>query len=887
MTIDSGQWPRLSALLDQALELAPEARPEWFASLQLQPGEADRLRRLLAAVDGGPEWLDRAGPAQQVEMVEGDSVGPFRVTGVLGRGGMGVVYAAVRQTDDLPQQAALKLLPASFDSAHRRERFLEERRLLARLEHPGIARLIDAGVTKADQPWFAMERVLGESIDEHCQARGLDLRMRLHLMLEVFAAVQYAHGQLIVHRDLKPSNILVDQEGRPRLLDFGIAKALDDPQQTGTIWRALTPAYAAPEQIRGEPPTVVSDVWSLGVLMYLLLVGRTPFAEIREASGPAAELGAVLDRDPLLPSRAAARNPAPPVSARELRGDLDAIVMRALARDPAHRYGSVEALAADVRRHLAYQPVHARRGVLSYRIGRFLRRYRLPVAVTAAALLALTAMLVYALAQADRARDQAQRAQTVTDFLIEAFEASAPQRAAGSAVSARDILEAGARRIESGLLEAPTVRLQMLGVIGRLYVSLALYSEAARLQEIRLEEARVLYGDRHLEYADALLDRGSVHVWMSELEAGKSAYETALAICEVQDRDGDCHLDAMRQLAKIASEQGEADAAEHGLREVLARTQRRFGPSARQTAEVLDSMAEFLNREGRYQEAEQAIRQALAIAAEDPQTAPANLVTMRWRLAVILRNLGRAEESIALMVDVVDLQRRIYVDRHPRLADAINELAMALLMLNRPEEAEPLMRESVEIYEAVFGDDTEMVATVRLNLGTLLWRLGKADEATELLKIAEQSYRSILGDQHQYVAMAQMMRGRMALEAGDMVVAEPLIRAAVESYEAALSMDNPLVANARQELAKLLLAQENASEAEPIQRAVLANWQAHFGDHDHRVAAAQLLLAKILLAQGKDARELLSAAATTYETTYGVDNSGAQEARALLDASRQ
>jgi non-specific serine/threonine protein kinase/serine/threonine-protein kinase len=393
--LDQGDWRTVQALFEELVDLPPETQSLRLTGAPQSPSVIDAVRNLLLAsrgegiLDMAPPLLggDQA-PASRGSLAAGQAIGGFTIDRPIGCGGLGEVYLAHRTGADFDQRVALKLL--RVDAAERAESFARERRLLARLDHPGIARLIDAGIAPDGRPYIAMDYVDGQPIDAWCAAREADLDTRLNLFRDVCDAVAYAHGNLVVHRDIKPSNILIDAGGKPRLLDFGIGKLLGDSAALPATTQAmLTPEYAAPEQLDGDEATVATDIYALGVLLYELVSGRSPWRG-GKASVPMM-IRRVLYEDADLPSRAAAEaeSGAAPVPARRIAGDLDAIVMKAMRRDPAQRYRSVSELAEDIGRHQQYLPVHARDGSTRYMVGRFLRRYRWGVAAAAAVLAAL------------------------------------------------------------------------------------------------------------------------------------------------------------------------------------------------------------------------------------------------------------------------------------------------------------------------------------------------------------------------------------------------------------------------------------------------------------------------------------------------------------------
>ncbi len=390
--VDEKEWREVQSLFEELIDLPQDEQTRRLTKSKYPAHVVKQATALLAASRGdgildmaAPSMDNRPASTRYTSLAQGQEVGGFTIEKLIGRGGMGEVYLARRTSADFEQLVALKLLRA--EAADRGDAFMRERRLLARLEHSGISRLIDAGIAPDGRPYMAMEYIDGQPIDAWCRERAADLDVRLDLFGNICDAVSYAHGKLIVHRDIKPSNIMIDEEGKARLLDFGIAKLLDDTAMVPATTQAmLTPDYAAPEQLDGEEPAVAADVYALGVLLYELVSGKGPWR--RDGASVPAIIRRVLYEDPELPSRAAAQN-AGVVPAGRIVGDLDAIIMKAMRRNPAERYASVADLAADVERHQQLKPVLARDGSTRYMLGRFIRRYRWTVAASAAALAVL------------------------------------------------------------------------------------------------------------------------------------------------------------------------------------------------------------------------------------------------------------------------------------------------------------------------------------------------------------------------------------------------------------------------------------------------------------------------------------------------------------------
>ncbi|MBK7660168.1 MAG: serine/threonine protein kinase [Betaproteobacteria bacterium] len=531
----AARWKEVSRLLDEALDLPAAERAAWLANLPPEHAQSKpHLERLLRQHDTGTDLsLADALPGygdgeEEPGRQAGDTVGPWRLLREIGRGGMGAVWLAERAEAGAKLPVALKMLHPFAAKGPQAERFRREREILAALNHPNIARLIDAGMTEEGVPWLALEHVEGGTLIDWCRERSLGLPARLALFGQALAAVQYAHANLVIHRDLKPGNILVTPTGEVKLLDFGIAKLLErgvastnETELTRVAGRAMTPHYASPEQVAGEPLTTASDVYSLGVVAFELLTGSRPY---RLKRGSAAELEeAILAADTAMPSASVTDVFAKQVSVapsrlrRELRGDLDTIVMKALAKSPGERYGSVEAFAQDLERYREGLPVIARRESYAYRASKFVRRHRLPVAAAAAVALALLAGLVVALWQAGLAKEQAElagaearKAKAVQAFLVSLFEKNSRDQANAAKarnVTARELLVESADRLPGAFADAPQVKFELLVTVGRLLTDVEETKRAADLfaQADELAQKAGLAGtDRHIETLAAL-----------------------------------------------------------------------------------------------------------------------------------------------------------------------------------------------------------------------------------------------------------------------------------------------------------------------------------------------------------------------------------------------
>ncbi|MFN7978421.1 MAG: serine/threonine-protein kinase [Vicinamibacterales bacterium] len=707
------RWAAAQQLFEAALEHPPIGRSA-FVDAQAGDTELARLVHDLLKADaaeqsGRPltdvvkEAVDAVTAAAPAPL---ERLGPYRLVRMLGEGGMGAVYLAERDDDEFLQQVAIKVVRGLLDPERVRQ-FRTERQILAWLEHPNIARLLDGGTTGDGLPYLVMEHVEGAPIDRYCDEARLDVAARLRLFLTVCDAVSHAHRSLIVHRDIKPGNILVTDDGQVKLLDFGIARlALESGAADAAVSagqpRMMTPFYASPEVVRGGQVTTAADVYALGVLLHELLTGTRPL-RFRTMTSEEVER-VVCHVDPVPPSAAAIddEGPAPPASdraahrrttpsalRRRLAGDLDAIVGGALAKDVAARYASVEALAADVRAHLERRPVQVRAASWRYLAGRFVVRHRWSVAAATVALVAATSAAVafsiqaaHLAAERDRTARERDTAQQVQRFLTELFEVSNPKASPnGSTVTARELLDRGAERIDAELAGQPVVQARLLATIGDVYGSLGAYARSAALLERAVQIRRATLGP-----------------------------------------DDPDTLDSVEALGEASRELGRYDDAERLHRDVLA-ARRRLGAAPSLVASSLTNLGLTLDERGKPADAEPLLREA--VAAWRTSAADAENVAIGLNnLAAVLRHEGRLADAVPLLEESIAIRRRRVGDGHPALAPALGQLGQVFNQLGDLARAEPLLRESFAIRQRVYGNDHPDTQTARNNLASLMQDLG-------------------------------------------------------------------------------------------------------------------------------------------------------------------
>ena len=771
-------WPRVSRALDAVYALEGEARRAELERLAAaDPAVWREVAALLAADPGTSRMLDAAarGAAEDLPAtmipgpveVAGVRVGDWRLIRLIGRGGMGEVYLAERADGSFEQRVALKLLKRGLDSEELVARFVRERQILARLAHPGIARLYDGGVASDGRPFFALEHVEGLTITEHADRAELGVEARIDLFLAVCAAVEAAHRSLVVHRDLKPSNVLVAPDGTVKLLDFGIAKLLetDDPAlATRTETRMMTPAYAAPEQILGGPVTTATDVFALGAMLYELLVGRRPFR--REGRTPT-DLALEVRRERLVrPSdavRARARETVSPDEraalerrARRLTGDLDAILLQALEVDAARRYATVEAFAEDLRRHRGGHPVQAHGDTMGYRARKFVARHRAAVAAVALATLALAIGLAVALGQAVKARRALARAERVRSFLVSVFEVTDPAVARGEDVTARRLLDEGARRVERELAGEPRLAAEMLDLLAGLYRKLGALEPARDLAMRSVALAEASAGPASVEAARGRWTLGWVLLNQGRFDEARAALGAAI---ERLDRaaGGDEVLaaDAREPLVELEFSASGPAAALPVAERRLAIYRRALGDENAKTALALNDVGVIHQALGRNPAAVQAFAGAAAVLERLAGPDDPRLALVLSNSASLEKDLGRLDAAEAAARRALDIRRRTLGARHPETGVSASRLAGVLVERGSFAEAETLCREAIAVLDGV---DEFQAAGATGVLAEVLAAAGRDAESLAAYDDSIRRYSRMVGPEHVLVLDALVER---------------------------------------------------------------------------------------------------------------------------------
>lgn len=833
------RWQEIQDVYLAALTRPPGQRDAW---LDTACGDDEELRSevesLLATGEG--DLLD-ATLDDLLLLLEDDEAerppaperaGPYVVLEELGRGGMGVVHRARRDDGQYTREVALKLVRLGGHARDVARRFHRERQILAALEHPNIARLYEAGVADDGRSWLAMELVRGEPIHRYCDRLRLTVPERLALFEQVVAAVEYAHRNLVIHRDLKPSNVLVTEDGEVKLLDFGIAKLLDETEAaaegdeplTRADQRVLTPEYASPEQRRGEPLTTASDVYSLGVVLHQLLVGQRP-------EGPDAVAPSTLRNSE---EAARARGTTPGRLRRWLRGELDTIVLHALQPDALDRYPTAAALLDDLVRYRTRRPLLARPPSWAYRVRKLVARNRVAVIAAAAAAVGLLGGLGVALHQAQVARQERDLAEAVSGFLENLFVSSNPFQRSGErrdTLPVRSFLDQAVERVDTDLADQPEAQARMQRVLGSVNEALGAYDRSRTLLEAAVAGYRRLGGDHAAEISSAL-----------------------------------------RDLGRAVHSSGDPAAAEAYYQEALQLADARYGPMSSEAGEVRIQLAGVLLTLQRLDEAEELLRAGIEARADTGRTGDGKRVENLNLLAVLQYRRNEIDSAIVTMGRALDLSRDVLGPDSPTTAVIAQNLGLTLHRRGRATEAEPLLREALRGIETALGPDHPNLGPTMKTLASVLDETGREEEADSLFRASIAFTRRVVGV-HPDLAIALYDYGTSLMRRGELARARTLIDEAVEVDRTVLGPDAPGMGVSLGGAAEVRRRQGDAPAAERMYREAVDVLRKTFPPTHPRVLAARAGMGLAMADQGRgdEAEALLL---STWEQANDIGDGG-------------
>ncbi len=737
--------------------------------------------------------------------VSGKLFGNYRVVREIGHGGMGAVYLAERTDGEFEHEVALKIVRDSIADSRMIERFRVERQILASLNHPNIAKLLDGGVSSQGEPFLAMEYVEGQPINDFVRTASMSIEGKLSVFLKVCNAVNYAHRNLVVHRDIKPGNILVAADGEPKLLDFGLAKILKehdlDPGSTKTAFRALTPSYASPEQLLDEPITTASDVYSLGVVLYELLTGELPFKT--EGRALADVVSAITEGEASAPSSVKGA-PA------KLKGDLDNIVLMALRKVPEERYASVQEFADDIGRFLDGRPVSARPQSFGYRASKFLRRHRVGTAAVAAILFTLIAAVVISLRQAQLARVERDKATAINSFLQDLLVAANPEanasRTEGRDTTVKDLLRGASQKLETDDLAAePEVKAKLRQVVGVSLLAQGEYELAERNLTAALAAQTAFYGESSPETLYTMV--ALADLWSSRGDHEKAAefYRQRIAIFRREVAVGriapDLLYSSLYTFSILRRAQGDSVEAESLIREAIE-----LVPRLPQTNNINYSstiLALTLADQGKFDEAERIARDNLELIQAKGEREATELCNAHTFLGSMLMELGRYDEAMGHLAGAEEMYRKFYAPNYLPIGDNIRLQAQTLYLQGKYVEAERRVKEALEIYRSGTNSQYINYPSALIILGSIFVKTNRTEEGEKELREALKIRSENMPEGHFLTALAKSALGECLTEKRDFAPAEVLLNESIESLRRSQGSLNPRTLIAEKRLVRL------------------------------------------------------------------------------------
>ncbi len=834
------RWSKVENLFDRAVELDADAQLEYLETACR--GDTELLNYILDLLRASPsidEMIEKtiidsvgrafADDSAQADDMRGEKIGPYQVIRLIGSGGMGMVYLAERVDQQYDQQVAIKLGRHRLVDPETILRLRNERQILADLDHPNIARLFDGGTTEEGVPYLVMEYIDGIRIDTFCDLHQLNVVERLKIFQTICTAVHYAHQNLVIHRDIKAANILVATDGTPKLLDFGIAKLIDSAGEAadgltreGAV--LMTPANATPEQILRKPVTTATDVYALGLLLHTLLCGHRAYET--DSLSPTEMAQVVCQQDVVRPSlrlRQISRNATHGDDTvagnrstsivrlqRQLRGDLDTIVLNALRKEPVRRYRSVSALADDISLHLRSMPIVARSDSWRYRAGKFVRRHYASVTASVLVVAMLAAFTVVLSVQNRSITKERDTAREVSRFLEDIFMAQDPAQAKGAKITADEILAAGADRIQSDLGERPEIQSTLMGTIGRVYYSLGEFEPSAELLEQALQLQIQTHGEDHPDVAAAKDDLAVTLIQRAEYSRAEKLLESAM------------------QTNRI-----------------------RGGPSSPQVAENLNNLANLYIRSGDIDRAQESIMESVDIFSELGESYGMKLAAAKATLARTLQVQGDLDRTETLLLEAIEIVGNTEGDSHPSMAYYLQNLGVLQRSKGDLHSASETLEKAVVATRRILGEKHDLLAATLIDQGVVFHLTGDFENADRVMREALTLYMETRGDDHPAVGYTLIVLGMLQHDMADLEVAENSLREALNIFEEAFDRDHQYTASTLTELGAVLNSADRPDEAQILLRRALEIRQKDYSADHELVAATRTEYADALTRQGQ------------------------------------
>ena len=815
--MDPDRWKKIEHLCYKAGNLSDSELKTFLADLERDNKKLSKELKSLLEQSDNPLLQSPLVHIRQIQHENENltdssrTIGPYRIIRTLGFGGMGEVYLAIRDDDEFEQFVALKVIRKGLVSEEVLKKFYQERQILADLNHPGIARLFDGGTTPDGLPWFAMEYIEGETITDYCNLRNLTLDKCIALFIKVCKAVQYAHQNLVVHHDLKPANIIITPGGDPKLLDFGIAKLMTLSEKSARSEKAnkiLTPEYCSPEQIANHTVSTTSDVYSLGVLLYKLLTNQLPY-HFKNLKPDCIEQ-TICRTDPAVPSSVS--------GLAALKGDLDCIIMKALRKDPADRYASVEQLKTDLVRYEQSLPISVRTSTIPYRLKKFSLRHKWGIGASAVILIVLMAFFTITIRQsrAIQARSvevekQRNRAEQISEYLTELFKSVDPSEAKDKSLTAVELLKRGVSRIENELPDQPVLQARLYLLSAEIYDSMGMYKEGLKLAQKAHRLHLTLHNEPHSDIASSLNIRG----WL------------------------------YRQL-------GDYEKADSNLTAALAMRKQLFDTEHLDVARSLNDLAVLRQSEGKYAATDTLLKQAITIRKalvgdqhESVAVALSNYAALNWRL-------GEITEAVKLSRESLDVFRHSVGTENTRVATVMTNLAALLLMQNKKEEAEKFYRQALKIRLKLVGENHPDVAYSYAHLGNLLRSQGAFEEAEDFLTKALHLRRQLLGENHILTGDSRRVLGYLYQEIKNYEAAEKQYLKALETFQNKFDEGHARTAQMLHTVGELYTETNTYEKAKTYFQKAYQMRTHIFGDQDSRTVQSMLKLGICLAELGQN-----------------------------------